>query len=116
MKPLQALAKRARAASRRRAKFIRTCCSSASRSAAGRFGLLVTFVCVFACVELTGPEAPPPDPRMLRGTIGPGAERLVYELERDRSVIDAFAANGPPDYVWAPSPSQLVLLFLSADK
>jgi len=63
-----------------------------------------------------GPEPPPADPRMLRGTIGPGAARLVYELELDRSVIDAFAANGQPDYVWAPSPSQLVLLFLSADK
>jgi len=53
---------------------------------------------------------------MLRATIGPGAERLVYELERDRSVIDVFAGNGVPDYVWAPSPGQLVLLFLAADK
>ena len=69
-----------------------------------------------ACAEMLGPEPPPPDPRMLRATIGPGVERLLYELESDRAVLDAFSANGRPDYVWAPIPSELVLLFLAADR
>ena len=79
------------------------------------WGLLPALL--LACAEVLGPEPPPPDPRMLRATIGPGVDRLVYELERDRAVLDAFVANGGrPDYVWAPLPSELVLLFLAADR
>ena len=78
--------------------------------------LLALAAALVACAELAGPQPPPPDPRMLRSTIGPGVERLAYELERDRAVLDAFAANGQPDYVWAPVPSELVLLFLAADR
>jgi len=65
---------------------------------------------------MVGPQPPPPDPRMLRATIGPGTERMIYELQRDRAVIDAFSANGIPDYIWAPVPSELILLFLAADR
>jgi hypothetical protein len=62
------------------------------------------------------PLPPPADPRWLRATIGPGAERLEGELERERAVLDAVAGQGRPDYVWAPTPHDLVLVYLAADR
>lgn len=77
---------------------------------------LLAGLAVAACAGLANLDGPPPDPGMLRATIGPGADRLLLEVGRERAVQGSVAANGWPDYVWAPTRHMLVLVFLAADR
>jgi hypothetical protein len=78
-------------------------------------------VCAFAtgllgCAGLLDLEPATHDPRMLRATIGPGADRIEREVGRDPVVLDLVAGQGRPDYLWAPAVHELVLLYLAADR
>jgi hypothetical protein len=87
-----------------------------ARAARAVAAALLLGLALLACAELVGPPPLPPDPRMLRALIGPGTERMKDELIRNRAVLAAIEGHGWPDYVWAPAPDELVLLYLAGDE